>query len=313
MPTPADVTRLRSRHALEPAMSRDPGPEFLRNDFTRRTVNERRSPSPWRRILLPVVPWALVAVMIGVQYVLVDDVAADGEGDTPWGMVLMFAACVPVAWAILETLWVKFDLPPIWVAFTRTIVLPLAMGAVLGTTASLVRLRPGVEDTIEAHRRPDGWHYWYDASRGGGDIASELPLTVLANMFMPMLVALALVVLVVLPWFAFVRPREFMTANMMDTSPEATAGNSVAARAISILLILVFAVPTAFVWLDNEGNTGWAWTVAIAMTVVGIGLIAVILRRQTPDHAARGTLPRAARGIQTLRYEKDQEESGDGR
>ncbi|GAA3541464.1 hypothetical protein AFL01nite_24950 [Aeromicrobium flavum] len=292
-------------------MSRDPGPEFLRGDFAFRTVGERREPAPWRRLFFPVLPWVLVPVMIAVQYALVDDVAADGGGDTPWGLVLMFAACVPVSFAILETIWGRFESPGIIVAFARTIALPLMMGLVLGVTASLVRLRPGVEDTIRGNRRPDGWHYWYDASRGGGDIASELPLTVLANMFMPMLVALGLVVLVVLPWFAFFRPEQFIRANMMDTSPEAAAGNAAGARALSILIILIFAVPTATVWLSNEGETGWAWVVGVAMTVVGLGLTAYVLVCQTPDHAARASLPPAFRGVQTRRHELDQE-SGDG-
>jgi len=249
----------------------------------------------------------LVLVMSALQYALDDEVAADGEGDTAWGLVLMFAACVPVSFAILETIWRRFESPGIIVAFARTIVLPLLMGLVLGVTASLVRLRPGVEDTIAASRRPDGWHYWYDFSRGGGDIASELPLTVLANMFMPMLVALGLVVLVVLPWFAFFRPGQFIRANMMDTSAEAAAGNAAGARALSVLIILIFAVPTATVWLSNEGETGWAWVVGIAMTVVGLGLTAYVLAKQTPDHAARATLPTAFQGVQTLQHERDQE------
>lgn len=293
-------------------MSHDPGPDFLRKDFARRTVNQRRE-HPWRRMLLPVVPWLLVPVMVAVQYVVVDDLAADVEGENRWGIVLMFAACVPVGWAILETMWVSFDRPALLVAFVRSILLPLLMGTVLGVTASLVRLRPGVEDTIAASRRPDGWHYWYDASRGDGGISEDLTLTVLANMFMPMLVALGLIVFVVMPFFAFVRPARFIEANMMDTRPEAAVGNSLAARVISILVMLVFAVPTAVVLLSNDGRTGLAWVVGTSMTVVGIVLVGLVLRHQTPDHEARRALPVAYRGIQSRKHDADREgPDGDG-
>ena len=43
------------------------------------------------------------------------------------------------------------------------------------------------------------------------------------------------------------------------------------------------------------------------MTVVGLGLTAYVLAKQTPDHAARATLPTAFQGVQTLQHERDQE------
>lgn len=67
--------------------------------------------SPWRPILFTPVPWLLVAATIVVQYLVIDDVAADGEGDELLGLVLMLGAVVPVSWAVLETIWVRFAGP----------------------------------------------------------------------------------------------------------------------------------------------------------------------------------------------------------
>lgn len=272
-----------------------------------------RAKSPWRRILFTPVPWLLVVALAVVQWIVVDDVAADVDGDSPLGYLLMFGSIIPVSWAVLETMWVRFDGPRPLVALGRTLVLPLIMGPVVGLTAVLVRYRPGVEDTIEAVRRPDGWHYWFDASRGGGGIWSDAALVILANTFMPMLAGLGLVVFVVLPWFAFFRPAEFVEANMMDTSPAHAAANASGARVLSVILMLTFAVPTAIVWLSNEGRTGLGWLIGITMVVVGIWLMRFVLSRQVPDHVRRADLPQWAKGIQTVRHEAEQERRAEGR
>ncbi|GAA2085853.1 hypothetical protein IDH50_07385 [Aeromicrobium tamlense] len=272
-----------------------------------------RAKSPWRRILFTPVPWLLVVAVAVVQWIVIDDVAADVDGDSPLGYLLMFGSVIPVSWAVLETMWVRFDGPRPLVALGRTLVLPLIMGPVVGLTAVLVRYRPGVEDTIEAVRRPDGWHYWFDASRGGGGIWSDAALVVLANTFMPMLAGLGLVVFVVLPWFAFFRPAEFVEANMMDTSPAHAAANAAGARVLSVILMLTFAVPTAIVWLSNEGRTGLGWLLGITMVVVGIALTRFVLSRQVPDHVRRADLPQWAKGIRTVRHEAEQERRAEGR
>lgn len=263
-----------------------------------------------RRLLLTPVPWLLLVAMVVAQAAVVDDVAADVQGDGWLGGVLMFAAVVPVSWAVLETLWLSFPGPRPMVALQRTLVLPLLMGPILGLTAGLSTLLPGVQDVIESTRRADGWHYWFDASRGGGGLGSELPLYVIVNMFAPMLAGLVLVVVIVLPYYAFVRPAEFVAANMMDTSREAAAANAAGARLLSILLIVIFAGPTAVIWLSELGRARQGWTLAIALVAVGVWLMSRVLIVQVPDHAARGTLPRWARGVQTRRYESGQDSSG---
>ncbi|MBA4607748.1 hypothetical protein H1W00_04590 [Aeromicrobium sp. Marseille-Q0843] len=268
--------------------------------------------SPWRRILFTPVPWLLVVAIVVAQYLVIDDVAADSEGDELLGLVLMIGAVVPVSWAVLETIWLRFAGPSIMVAFARILALPFLMGPILGLTGTYVRLRSGVEQTIEATRRPDGWHYWFDASRGSGTATSDLALIILSNAGAAMLAGLRLVVFVVLPWFAFMRPAQFIEANMMDTSPAAAAANAAGARMISIILMLVFAVPTVIVWLANEDRAGLGWVLGIAMVVIGFFMVRFVLSRQVPDHEARGALPAWSRGVQTLRHERDQESSDGG-
>lgn len=260
--------------------------------------------SYWRRVLLTPVPWLLLLAMVVVQVLVVDEVAADVGGDGFFGNVLMFAAVVPVSWAVLETMWMSFPGPRPMIALARTLVLPLVMGPILGITAGLATVQPGTQDLIESSRLDDGWHYWFDGSRGGGNVASEMPLYVIVNMFSPMLAGLALVVVIVLPWFAFMRPAEFIAANMMDTGPEVAAENAAGARLLSILLILVFGGPTLVVWLDSQHRAGLGWVLAIALVAVGIWLMTLVLKRQVPDHEARKALPLWLRGLPTHRRDR---------
>jgi len=256
-----------------------------------------------RTTLLPVVPWLLVVATAVAQLVVIPDVAADREGDDPWtaAYVLMFGAVIPVTWAVLETIWVRGTGP--MEAFRRTFVLPFAMGALLGLTAGLVRLRPGVQETIRATRREDGWHYWFDASGGGGSLLADLPLNVVANMGSSMLVGLVLIVYVVLPWYAFVRPRAFLEANMMELHPSVLESNILAARVMSIVLMLVLAIPTAVVLLNEADRTGLAWLVGVSLTLVGGWLVSIVMRHQVVDAEAREGLPKEARGLQNRRRE----------
>lgn len=253
----------------------------------------------WRAVLLPVLPWILAGAVAVTQFVVIPDMAADVDGDlrfTPY--VVMFGAVIPVAWAMIETLWTRGAGSAIYVAFARTLGLSMVMGTVLGLTGSLVRLRPGVEDTIASSRRDDGWHYWFDASRGGGSMLADLPLYVVINIGASMLVALVLVVYLVLPWFAFVRPRSFLEANMLEVHPSVIESNILAARVMSVLLMLVFAVPTAVVLLSNAEQTTLAWAVGVSMTLVGIWLVRVVMRRQVVDEEKWRTLPEWAQGRQ---------------
>ncbi|MBC9225994.1 hypothetical protein GL325_06665 [Aeromicrobium sp. 636] len=254
----------------------------------------------WRTILLPVLPWILAIAVAVTQFVVIPDMAADVGGDLTFtAYVVMFGAVIPVAWALLETLWTRTAGSPIHLAFARTLGLSLVMGTVLGLTGSLARLRPGVEDIVVSSRRDDGWHYWFDASRGGGSMLADLPLYLVVNIGASMLVALLLVIFVVLPWFAFVRPRAFLEANMLELHPSVVESNIVAARVMSVLLMLVFAVPTAVVLLSNAEHTALAWTVGVAMTLVGLWLVRVVMRRQVVDEEKWRTLPEWAQGRHT--------------
>src|SRR5690606_10747980 len=108
-------------------------------------------------------------------------------------------------------------------------------------------------NTIAATTEPSGFHYYF-AERDGHPLMQVLVLGGLANTFIAMLVGLALSVFIVLPWFAFARPREFMRANHYDGSDDAAPANTIASRTLAVLIMLVFAVPTLIVYGSGEAR-----------------------------------------------------------
>lgn len=282
--------------------------------------DDRPRPAWWVRFfaLVPVWMLLLTCVVAALGVVLT---AGDGRGDNAWSwLCLVGAAAIPTAWCVLRPLW-KPDpnLPTIFAALQRTVLVPALITPLVATVSTVVVLLPPVADLIVRSRRPDGWHYTFSVD-DGHPVFVTLVLGGLANWIVAMLVGLALSVVVVIPWVAFVSPRQAIASNMLDTSPEHLAANTRAMRFFAVLILLVFLVPTFIVVGSQEAVAGsvgevfgtwfrvfdepreyWAdlmWMVGLATIPVGIVLLLVVRLLQRPDRALRAAAGVNARGDQ---------------
>ncbi len=257
-----------------------------------------------------------VGAIVAVVGVLAE--AGDGRGARWWaGVLTIGAACLPTAWAVLETLWRPDPaLRTPLAALNRSLMVPLLAAPVIALVGAVVVLLPPVSATIAATRTASGWHYYFPADQGA-PVYQVLFLGGLISLATAILLGAALTVLVVLPAVAFGRPREFADANMLDGSERNAADNRVAGRFFSVLLILVIVIPTAIVIgsrnaraesLGELPGTGWrvfvdpgtywgdgVWALGFVLIPVGIVALVVVAVRQRPD------VPRRARaGVSAL-------------
>jgi len=248
----------------------------------------------------------LIAVGAAVSAFGVVAEAGDGRGARWWaGVLTVGAACLPTAWAVLETLWRPDPaMPAPMAALNRSLLVPLLAAPVIAVVDAVVVLLPPVSAAIAASRMASGWHYYFPAGQGAPPF-QLLVLGGLINIVAAMLTGVALTVLVVLPAIAFRRPREFADANMLDGSKRNAADNRTAGRFFSILLILVLVIPTAIVIgsgnasaesLGELAGTCWRvfvdpgtywgdglWAFGILLIPVGLVALVIIATRQHPD------------------------------
>lgn len=284
-----------------------------------RAVIDRPNQSGWFTRMFDPMFIALMALSCVGAAVGVYRAAFDGEGDLPFTMSLFIgAAALPTAWAVLRGLWHPDpEVPAMYAAFSRTIVAPLVSVWPAVITGVITVLVPSVNQLILDSRRPDGWHYTFGVDEGA-------PWTTVAVfggllcIIIAMLLGLVLSVVVVLPFLAFRRPAEAVESNMMDTSADAMPANTKAIRGLSILLILVFAVPTfIIVGKDNayyydfgdalrncwrvftEPEYFWGdfmWVLGVFLIPIGVLLVVFVKVLQRPNHAVRDAAGMSAWG-----------------
>ena len=266
-----------------------------------------KPPRGWFRALMPASAWWLTGVAAILMVLMVVSAAGDPGGERGILSDYIFAASVPTAWAVLQPIWTRYgEVPSIYVSLSRTLLVPLIAGPIAAIVGAITVMTPAVSDTIAATTGPGGFHYYF-AERDGHPLMQVLVLGGLANTFIAMLVGLALSVFVVLPWFAFARPREFMRANHYDDSDDAAPANTIASRTFAVVIMLVFAVPTLIVYGSGEARadnlselfgTWWRvatdpetyfgdflWMLGVALIPLAIAatvITALVQRRKTP-------------------------------
>lgn len=248
---------------------------------------------------------AIAAVLVVKGFLVA---AGDTNGDHQgYFFMALGAAALPTLWAVLRTLWSKE--PNFMLALSS--VVPAGFLATLSLTlvAMGTVLVPSVTATIYSARRPPhGFHYFF-AEESGHPVVSALLTMGLAGMIIAILVGLLAAVVIVIPVVAFRHQRAFTVQNQLDTSPEYARTNAAAGKAIAILLILIFVVPTLIVvGAKNAQSTGllealaqcwqvfsqpqiyWAdmaWVLGVAFIPVGVFLLIYIRIKQRPDASAR--------------------------
>ncbi len=246
----------------------------------------------------------VVAVALTVLGTL--DAAGDPEGDRLWGVLAMGSAAVATAVAVLGATFSRNGGP--MAALLRTLLVPLVAGPLCAVAATVTVFLPPVRAQVEAAwATRSGSHFWFPSDTPL--LGQSLGLVLVAGIAMGMLAGLALVVVVSLPWLALRRPQVVVEDNMMDTSPEAAATGTAAARALALLVFLTFAIPTcivvgseqasadslgtAFTHLDDfpaEPGRYWGdllWVVGVLLLPVGLLALVLAARWQRPDRARR--------------------------
>ena len=227
--------------------------------------------------------------------------AADGHGDTGWGLLMILSPALATAISVLALLG---DTDELIRRYTfRTTVYSAAVTLVSVIVGFVVTLLPVTAGAIASTSKPDGWHYWFD----GGTY--PILLTLLAGWGAALLASLLVLVLIVVPVLAIRRPRDFAKANMLSTEQRHYERNRRAGIAFAFLLILIFAIPTLIVVgaqtasaddigelfadfgrvlqapLENLGEI--AWMLGLLLIPVAVWLTWYVYKTQRIDRAAR--------------------------
>lgn len=208
----------------------------------------KAKPSWFRGLFTPAMFVVIAVSVIGAVYGIYLS-AKDGGGDV-WYATWIFigSLTLPTVWSIMSTLWRPSQFPPIMDALARTVVVPLVTVWPGAIAAGIAVLLPPINHIIVDARRPkDGWHYMFAADEGS-PLGTTLGLGGLMGIIIAMLLGLFLSIFLVLPWEAWVNPKRAIEGNMLDASTEAAVtANTAAMKMFSILLMLVFAIPTLII------------------------------------------------------------------
>lgn len=267
-----DAARARSaQRAAVPRPIRGPRPVATREDdgWWHRMVSPRTR-------LLTVVMGLLAAAGLGGAAVL------PGPFDTVAGWTSLLAASVVTVWSVMESLWrVDEQMGVAMGGLYRVLVIPFVVSPPIGLLISAASLLPPVADALPGSPWGQGWE-----ERIPGD-ASSIAM-VGAGIFLPLLFAmlagLAAAVFLLLPIGAFLFPAQLVQDNMMSTDPQHLRRNVAAIRMLSLLLALVFAVPTLLVMAD-QGSA--LWWVGIVLIPLGLFAIWYVWHHQRVDHGRR--------------------------
>lgn len=224
--------------------------------------------------------------------------------------LLMATPVIPVAWAVLRVLGGK-EPPrsPATVSLLRVVVIPLVAAWPPAIAVAIAVHVPAVQTRILETRGDDGWRYFF-GEREGALLEQAVVLTGLAGLVFGMLAALALWVAVVFPVLSWRRPMTVAGENMLDVeSAEGRAAAPASARLFSLVILLVFLIPTFMVVgseLSSARSRGEAvanaarffaeprdywpdlmWSIGALLIPVGILVLVRLKRVQRPDRELR--------------------------
>ena len=221
----------------------------------------------------------VIALVLGVVVTVyaVVDAASDPYGDSPWGNGMLAGPSLVVGFATIQLLWKgNENLIAQWGARI------FGLNVIATALCSLAFTIAYFATPITLGR--NGFHYWF-----GEGFAIFFPL--LLGFGAALLVGLVLFVAVLLPFMAIARSRELTAANQLDTDPKYAGRNQRALIAMSVMLILVFAIPSLIVFGDDARNEVAVW-IGVALIPVGVALVvyvAVVQRTDRRLRAASGT------------------------
>ncbi len=238
-------------------------------------------PAASRQLLAPAAVLVVYAVLTVVGLALyvaaIHAALGDPRDELGWPpFALLGAVAIPTAWLVLEPLLSPARSSPMN-SLARTVwgpILPAIGQFLIGLVLLVATDLPAAMTAARAAR--------HGLLRDLDLDPAPLLLVVgpLMGLVAGLTVGLALSVVVVLPAYAFLMPKAAMAANDYDTGEAAAPANTVAIRALAILLVIVFASPTLII--AGAAGPGWVPILGWALIPIGIALIVWIRLIQRP-------------------------------
>ena len=197
---------------------------------------------------------SILALIAGMTLTVIGAISAapDTHGDNPWSYAIFVGPALVTAYLALELCWKGTDALVLQLAFRV-----YAVGAIVAALNTVVFVIAIAGNPVVYGR--DDFHYWLSGP--------YLIIPSLLDYFFGMVSGFAVLLVVTLPFVSVMRSRVAIPANMLSENPAFATRNRRAMIALSVLLILVFVIPTLIV----IGDTVTVW-VGIALIPLGVFL-----------------------------------------
>ena len=198
---------------------------------------------------------SILALIVGMTLTVIGAISAapDTHGENPWSYAIFVGPAIVTAYLALELCWKATDALVLQLAFRV-----YAVGAVVAAINTIVFMITITAGHPVVYGRDD-FHYWLNGP--------YLIIPSLLDYFFGMVSGFAVLLVITLPFVSVMRSRVAIPANMLSENPAFATRNRRAMIALSVLLILVFLVPTLIV----IGNPVTVW-IGIALIPLGVFL-----------------------------------------
>ncbi len=209
-------------------------------------------------------PGSVIALALGVTLTVIGAIsaAADPEGDNLVSLGLFLGTALVIAYLALELSWRGGDDYLQHLVFR--IYLVGAIVAAINTVATIIAI---AGHPIQYVR--NDFQYWLSGP--------WLIIPSLLGYFLGMIAGFAVLLVITLPVMSVLRSRTAIVANGLSENPAFAARNRRAMIALSVLLVLVFVIPTLIVIGDPV--TVWAGVALIPLGVFLAVFVSVTQRK----------------------------------
>jgi hypothetical protein len=221
------------------------------------------------------IPTIIIAVIVTVISTLgMNEALRDPFGTSGWAYVALASPALTGGWMAVEQLWRPSRLEPLGQFALRQFAFGLTFG-VINALVHVVACRDAAEYGVVHH--PD-----YRYPTAGDQLANGIAAFDLLGYAASIAGGTAVLVLVFLPVTAIRSPRELAEINALSTQESDLAAARATGLFMSVLIVLVFAVPTLIV-VGNETDNGLLRWIGILL-VPGLVLLTVVVKAvQRPD------------------------------
>lgn len=218
-------------------------------------VNLSRDAFTWDGIL-----FLLIGIAVTVYGVIT--AASDIHGDEPWGVGIALGPAIVAAYTTLNLCWRGTDYFLVQWGFRVYGVSGIA--AIICSVAAFITLA-----VVPLQFNKSGFNYWLSGP--------FWMMPTLVGFAGGLAASTAVFLVITLPFVSVMRSRIAIRGNMLSLNPRYAAQNRRAMIALSVMLILVFVIPTFII----VGNQTLVW-IGIALIPLGIFLMIYVSVSQRP-------------------------------